>query len=92
MLEISLTDYLWKNGWINPCFPTIETHKVICAHWSHCSALEMIKTGSTFACDMYHFPESIVFAKQAGLRGIVCGPQTQWPFEKVEMSGSVEEN
>ena len=24
------------------------------------SALEMIRTGSTFACDMYHFPESIV--------------------------------
>ncbi len=26
------------------------------------SALEMIKTGSTFACDMYHFPEAIVSA------------------------------
>ena len=23
------------------------------------SAVEMIKTGSTFACDMYHFPESM---------------------------------
>ena len=44
------------------------------------SAAEMIKTGSTFACDMYHFPESIVSAlNEAGLRGIICGPQTQWP-------------
>ena len=57
------------------------------------SALEMIKTGSTFACDMYHFPESIVSAlNEAGLRGIVCGPQTQWPLEKVEMMAPSEKN
>ena len=44
------------------------------------SALEMIKTGSTFACDMYHFPDAIVSAmNEAGLRGVICGPQTQWP-------------
>ena len=44
------------------------------------SALEMIKTGSTFACDMYHFPNAIVSAmNEAGLRGVICGPQTQWP-------------
>ena len=40
----------------------------------------MIKTGSTFACDMYHFPDAIVSAmNEAGLRGVICGPQTQWP-------------
>ena len=44
------------------------------------SALEMIKAGSTFACDMYHFPDAIVSAmNEAGLRGVICGPQTQWP-------------
>ena len=54
------------------------------------SALEMIKTGSTFACDMYHFPESIVSAlNEAGLRGIVCGPQTQWPPREGGDDGSV---
>ena len=54
------------------------------------SALEMIKTGSTFACDMYHFPESIVSAlSEAGLRGIVCGPQTQWPPREGGDDGSV---
>ena len=53
------------------------------------SALEMIKTGSTFACDMYHFPESIVSAlNEAGLRGI-CGPQTQWPPREGGDDGSV---
>ena len=41
---------------------------------------ELIATGTTFACDMYHFPESIgpVLA-ESGLRGIVCGPTTTWP-------------
>ena len=54
------------------------------------SALEMIKTGSTFACDMYHFPESIVSAlNEAGLRGIVCGPQTQWPPQDGGDDGSI---
>jgi 5-methylthioadenosine/S-adenosylhomocysteine deaminase len=54
------------------------------------SAVEMIKTGSTFACDMYHFPEAIASAlNQAGLRGIVCGPQTQWPPREGGDDGSV---
>ena len=54
------------------------------------SALEMIKTGTTFACDMYHFPESIVSAlNEVGLRGIVCGPQTQWPPREGGDDGSV---
>ena len=55
------------------------------------SALEMIKTGSTFACDMYHFPESIVSAlNEAGLRGVVCGPQTLWPPQDGGDDGSVK--
>ena len=50
----------------------------------------MIRTGSTFACDMYHFPESIVSAmNEAGLRGIICGPQTQWPPREGGDDGSV---
>ena len=54
------------------------------------SALEMIKTGSTFACDMYHFPDAIVSAlDEAGLRGIVCGPQTQWPPNAEDDDGAV---
>ena len=55
------------------------------------SALEMIKTGSTFACDMYHFPEAIVSAlNEAGLRGVVCGPQTLWPPQEGGDDGSVK--
>ena len=44
---------------------------------------ELIKTGTTFACDMYQFPEAIgpVLAK-SGIRGIVCGPTTDWPPPK----------
>ncbi len=41
---------------------------------------ELISTGTTFACDMYHFPDKIgpVLA-QSGIRGVVCGPTTKWP-------------
>lgn len=41
---------------------------------------ELIASGTTFACDMYHYPASIatVLAK-SGIRGIVCGPTTAWP-------------
>ena len=41
---------------------------------------ELIRTGTTFACDMYQFPESIgPSLAEAGIRGIVCGPTTDWP-------------
>tara|TARA_B100000925_G_scaffold276391_1_gene243481 strand:- start:522 stop:1772 length:1251 start_codon:yes stop_codon:yes gene_type:complete len=41
---------------------------------------ELIATGTTFACDMYHFPESIgPILDESGIRGIVCGPTTTWP-------------
>lgn len=44
------------------------------------AAAEMIATGTTFACDMYHFPESTASELAgAGLRGIVTGPTTEWP-------------
>ena len=41
---------------------------------------ELIATGTTFACDMYHHPDSIApVIENAGIRGIVCGPTTSWP-------------
>ena len=41
---------------------------------------ELIATGTTFACDMYHFPGSIgPVLDEAGIRGVVCGPTTTWP-------------
>ncbi len=41
---------------------------------------ELIRSGTTFACDMYQFPESIgPVLDEAGIRGIVCGPTTDWP-------------
>ena len=45
---------------------------------------ELIATGTTFACDMYHFPEAIApVLSEAGIRGIVCGPTTDWPHLKM---------
>ncbi|MDP6379592.1 MAG: amidohydrolase family protein, partial [Candidatus Thalassarchaeaceae archaeon] len=41
---------------------------------------ELIASGTTFACDMYHFPEAIApVMADAGIRGVVCGPTTDWP-------------
>ena len=44
------------------------------------AASELIRTGTTFATDMYFFPEAIgPVLDEAGLRGIVAGPVTPWP-------------
>ena len=44
------------------------------------AALEMISTGTTFACDMYYYPKVVGNAiKESGLRGLVCGPITEFP-------------
>ena len=44
------------------------------------SLAEMISGGTTFACDMYHFPGSIApVVAESGIRGVICGPTTDWP-------------
>ena len=44
------------------------------------SVAEMISGGTTFACDMYHFPGSIApVVAESGIRGVICGPTTDWP-------------
>tara|TARA_B110000014_G_scaffold264360_1_gene265265 strand:+ start:487 stop:1749 length:1263 start_codon:yes stop_codon:yes gene_type:complete len=44
------------------------------------SVAEMIAGGTTFACDMYHFPGSIApIVAESGMRGVICGPTTDWP-------------
>ena len=41
------------------------------------AAAELISTGTTFACDMYYYPEVVgEVLVESGLRGIVCGPIT----------------
>ena len=41
------------------------------------SVAEMISGGTTFACDMYHFPGSIApVVAESGIRGVICGPTT----------------
>ena len=44
------------------------------------SVAEMISGGTTFACDIYHFPGSIApVVAESGIRGVICGPTTDWP-------------
>ena len=76
------SDGLALNDWLQKSiFPTeMRLTPEICAVGTAAAAAEMIKTGSTYACDMYHFPSAIApVMSDAGLRATVCGPQTQWP-------------
>ena len=44
------------------------------------AACELISTGTTFACDMYYHPDVVAGAlDEAGLRGVACGPITDFP-------------
>ncbi len=57
--------------YVTPEFVTVGARAAAC---------ELLRTGTTFACDMYHMPGAIGPAlADAGLRAIVCGPTTDWP-------------
>ena len=52
---------------------------------------ELIATGTTFACDMCHHPDAIApVLAESGIRGIVCGPTTDWPPSSEGLSDSGE--
>ena len=62
-------------------FPT-ERHvtKELIEVGTRAAVAELIATGTTFACDMYHHPDSIApVLAESGIRGIICGPTTDWP-------------
>ncbi|MFI0432487.1 MAG: amidohydrolase family protein [Candidatus Nanopelagicales bacterium] len=43
------------------------------------AAAELIRTGTSFACDMYYFPDVVAdVLVAAGLRGLACGPVTDF--------------
>mgnify|MGYP003324452703 CR=1 FL=1 len=92
VLNKSMGEGLPLMEWLETSIFPVEkrlTEKFV-EHGTRAAIAEMIATGTTFACDMYHFPESVVSAlNEAGLRGIVCGPQTQWPPQEGGDDGSV---
>ena len=50
---------------------------------------EMISTGTTFACDMYYHPDVVAgVLVESGLRGISCGPITDFPTPSYPSGGS----
>ena len=50
---------------------------------------EMISTGTTFACDMYYPPDVVAgVLVESGLRGISCGPITDFPTPSYPSGGS----
>lgn len=54
------------------------------------AAAEMIRTGTSFACDMYYHPRVVAEVLiEAGLRGLVCGPVTD--FGTPSYPGGAEE-
>ena len=73
-------------------FPT-EQHvtKSLIEVGTRAAVAELIATGTTFACDMYHYPDAIApVIEESGIRGIVCGPTTDWPPSSEELSDSGE--
>ena len=53
------------------------------------AACELIATGTTFACDMYYHPDVVAEALlEAGLRGVACGPITDFPTPSYPSGGS----
>ena len=73
-------------------FPT-EQHvtKSLIEVGTRAGVAELIATGTTFACDMYHYPDAIApVIEESGIRGIVCGPTTDWPPSSEELSDSGE--
>lgn len=73
-------------------FPT-EQHvtKELIEVGTRAAVAELIATGTTFACDMYHYPDVIApVIEESGIRGIVCGPTTDWPPSSEELSDSGE--
>ena len=53
------------------------------------AACELIATGTTFACDMYYHPDVVADALiEAGLRGVACGPITDFPTPSYPSGGS----
>jgi len=53
------------------------------------AAAELIATGTSFACDMYYHPEVVAnVLAQSGLRGVACGPITDFPTPSYPSGGS----
>ena len=60
---------------------------------SKAAEAELISTGTTFACDMYFHPEVVGnVISDTGLRAIICGPITDFPFTSSEEPGSALNN
>ena len=50
---------------------------------------EMISTGTTFACDMYYHPDVVAgVLVESGVRGISCGPITDFPTPSYPSGGA----
>jgi len=50
---------------------------------------EMISTGATFACDMYYHPDVVAgVLVESGVRGISCGPITDFPTPSYPSGGA----
>ena len=68
----------WLEGYMFPSEQVLTPEHVAAGTWA--AAAEMIRTGTSFACDMYYFPEVIAqVMADAGLRALVTGVVTDFP-------------
>ena len=68
----------WLEGYMFPSEQVLTPEHIAAGTWA--AAAEMIRTGSSFACDMYFFPDVIAeVMAAAGLRALVTGVVTDFP-------------
>lgn len=81
VLNRSMGEGLSLQRWLNEViFPVEKLLNVdLVQAGTTAAAAELIRSGTSFACDMYYNPEVVAqVLADAGLRGLVCGPVTDF--------------
>ncbi len=91
VLNRGMGEGLSLDRWLNENIFVVEKRLTAdyVAVGTRAAACELIATGTTFACDMYYHPDIVAGAlDEARLRGVACGPITDFPTPSYPSGGS----
>lgn len=77
--------------WLNKSIFPVEKHITpdLIEIGTRAAAAELISTGTTFACDMYFYPDVVGnVISESGIRAIICGPITDYPTSSDTSTGA----
>ncbi|MCP2507242.1 MAG: amidohydrolase family protein [Candidatus Thalassarchaeaceae archaeon] len=77
--------------WLNKSIFPVEKHITpdLIEIGTRAAAAELISTGTTFACDMYFYPDVVGnVISESGIRAIICGPITDYPNSSDTSTGA----